>query len=320
MSPEARTTRARQVSGASVLVGAALVVAFLTVGAVGDWSFVLSFRGDKLITIALVACAVPLSTVLFHTMSDNRILTPSIMGFDALFVLIQTAGVFLLGSARVAQFDPRLVFAAELGAMTLFSLALYRLLFTRIARSLELLLLVGVICGVLFRSLAGLLQRLIDPGEFLVLQDRVFASFSGASGTDQAWAAMLILGAGVWCRVRLPALDALMLGRNGAIAVGVDHRRLTFETFVVVTLLVAASTALVGPITFFGLLVANLAYRVLPGAPHRMIVPLAILFGFILLAGAQVVLERLLGFTGTVGMVVEFVGGILFILLLIGRR
>lgn len=320
MTPQHRLFLARVLLGGAAALCAALTLAYLTVGAVGNWSFILSFRGDKLITVALVAWAVPMATVLFHTITGNQILTPSIMGFDALFVLVQTVGVFVLGSALVSQLDPRLVFGGELILMTVFSLLLYRLLYMRISRSLELLLLVGVICGVLFRSVSGLLQRLIDPGEFLVLQDRVFASFSGASGVEQACAAGLICLSSLWALYRLPALDAMRLGRTGALSVGVDHGRLTLEVFVLVTFLTAAATALVGPITFFGLLVANLAYRLLPGAPHRMVLPLACLLGFVLLVGAQVILERLLGFIGTVGMVVEFMGGLLFVALLIGTR
>lgn len=320
MTPATRSLRARKVLGGGAVLCAALVLAFLTVGASGSWSFILSFRGDKLITIALVAWAVPLSTILFHTLSNNQILTPSIMGFDALFVLVQTLAVFLLGSTVVARIDPVLVFGAELALMTLFSLALYRLLYVRLSQSLELLLLVGIICGVLFRSIAGLLQRLIDPGEFLVLQDRIFASFSSATPSEQACAAVLIVGSSLWAWVRLPAIDAMMLGRDRAIAVGVNHRQLSVELFLIVTFQVAAATALVGPITFFGLLVVHLVYRLLPGASHRITIPLSVMLGFLLLISAQVVLERILGFVGTVGMIVEFLGGIVFVLLLIGSR
>ncbi|MCA0920413.1 iron chelate uptake ABC transporter family permease subunit [Pseudooceanicola nanhaiensis] len=319
MSPDARFHRARLLALSLGGLMALAVAVYMTLGAVGSWSFVLSYRGEKLLTILLVAWAVPVSTVLFHVISRNQILTPSIMGFDALFMLIQTLAVFLIGAATVTQWNPVLVYLGELAAMVAFSTLLFRWLFGRIAQSLELLLLVGIIFGVLFRSVTGLLQRLIDPGEFLVLQDRLFASFSGADPQVLAMSAALVAAASFWAIWRLPAIDAMILGRDGALAVGVPHRRLTAEVFLIVTLLVAASTALVGPITFFGLLVANLAYRLLPGAPLRLTLPLAGLLGALLLVGAQVVLERVLGFTGTVGMVIEFLGGLLFILLLIER-
>ncbi|SNT71786.1 iron chelate uptake ABC transporter family permease subunit [Paracoccus seriniphilus] len=319
MTPETRRYRSRLAGGSLMLLLLALVAAFMTLGATGNWSFILSYRGEKLVTVFLVAWAVPLSTILFHAISDNRILTPSIMGFDALFVLIQTFLIFFIGSARIGLWPEQGVFLAELAIMVAFAMTLYGLLFRRVANSLELLLLVGIVLGVLFRSISGLLQRLIDPGEFLVLQGRIFASFSGVQPEVRNMAATCIGLTTLWAFWRLPAIDVMVLGRGGALSVGLPHRRLSLEVFAMVTVLVAASTALVGPITFFGLLIAHVTYRLLPGAPLRQTILIAGLLGALLLVGGQVVLERVLGFDGSVGMVVEFLGGLLFILLLIER-
>ena len=126
--------------GALALVS---VVLFMTLGAKGSWSFVLSFRGKKLLSLVLVAYSVAVSTVLFQTVTNNRILTPSIMGFDALYVLIQTGLIFTLGSASVATLDPRLLFGIEVAVMVSFSSILYRWLFSGNSRGLHLLLLVA---------------------------------------------------------------------------------------------------------------------------------------------------------------------------------
>lgn len=316
-SPEARTRRA--IITLAVLVALALssMAAFMMIGARGNWSFVLAFRGERLAALVLVAWAIAVSTVLFHTITQNRILTPSIMGFDALFVLLQTVIVFALGSATVSGADPRLVFLFELALMGGFAALLYRWIFDGAGRSLHLLMLVGVTLGVLFRSLSGFLQRVIEPGEFLVLQDRLFASFGSVDATLLGASALLIglASIGVW-RL-LPVLDVAALGRGPAIALGVDYRRTVALVFALVTLLISVSTALVGPIAFFGLLVANLAYWLMPVARHIWVLPAAGLLGVICLVGGQTVLERLLGFNGTLAMVVEFAGGIVFILLLI---
>lgn len=319
MTPETRRNRSRLAGGGLALLLIAMIAAFMTLGATGSWSFILPYRGEKLLTVLLVAWAVPLSTILFHAISDNRILTPSIMGFDALFVLIQTLLIFFIGSERINILPVQGVFLGEVLVMTGFAMGLYGLLLRRVAGSLELLLLVGIVLGVLFRSISGLLQRMIDPGEFLVLQGRIFASFGGADPQVQAMAAACIGLASAWAFWRLPAIDVMILGRSGAMSVGLSHRRLSLEVFAIVTMLVSASTALVGPITFFGLLVAHATYRMLPGAPLRQTIPVAGLAGALLLVVGQVVLERVLGFDGTVGMAVEFLGGLLFILLLIER-
>ena len=117
------------------LAAAAAVAAFMTIGVRGNWAFVLSLRATKVAVMAVVAYAVAVSTVLFQTVTNNRILTPAIMGFDHLYLLIQTAAVFLLGSGAVAAVDHRLRFALEVAVMVAFSLLLYGTLFAKIGRA-----------------------------------------------------------------------------------------------------------------------------------------------------------------------------------------
>ena len=104
---------------ATVVVLAA--VAFMTIGAKGNWDFVLPFRGLKLATLVLVAYAIAISTMLFQTATANRILTPSLMGLDSLYQLIQTSLIFMIGSARVATLDPQGLFLAQCALMTGFA-------------------------------------------------------------------------------------------------------------------------------------------------------------------------------------------------------
>ena len=317
MSPEARRRRIALTFSALGIVAIAAVVLFMTLGARGNWDFVLPFRGIKLLGLAVLATAIAISTVMFQTITNNRILTPSIMGFDALYVLIQTVLVFFLGAASVSAFDPRLMFLVETGLMVLFAGLLYRWLFSATVRSLHLLLLVGIVFGIFFRSVAGFLQRIIDPTEFLILQDRLFASFNSIDQALLVLSGLIVAGCCVAAWRMLPVLDVLALGREQAIALGVDHRRMVAVTLVLVTLPVAVSTALVGPVAFFGLLVANLAYLLMPTARHAVLLPAAALLALIFLVGGQGILERVFAFDTALSVVIEFVGGIVFILLVV---
>jgi iron complex transport system permease protein len=178
------TERARALRGRRVMVLLAVlamgaVVAFMTVGVTGSWEYALQARSRRLAGMVLVGVAIAVSTVLFQTVTNNRILTPSVMGFDALFVLLQTTGVFFLGAATVTGADPRVRFAVEVVALVAFGAALYRLLFGRTRHDLYVLVLLGVVLGTLFTSLTLLVSRLIDPNDFLTLQDLLFASFNG---------------------------------------------------------------------------------------------------------------------------------------------
>ncbi|MFQ0814506.1 enterobactin ABC transporter permease [Brucella anthropi] len=291
--------------------------AFMTLGAKGSWSFVLSFRGTKLASMVLVAYSVAVSTVLFQTVTNNRILTPSIMGFDALYILIQTLVVFFFGAVQIDWLGPNARFLAETAIMVVFAGTLYYWLFSGAARSLHLVMLVGIVCGVFFRSISNLMQRMLDPNLFAVLQDRFFASFNTINADILLISAIIVAAVSLYGLRYLYVLDVLSLGREPAINLGVDHARVVRKILFMVTVLVSVSTALVGPITFFGLLVANLAYMIAGSARHRIVLPVAVLLAILCIVGGQTVLERVFAFNTALSVIIEFLGGLVFIILLV---
>lgn len=301
----------------AVLVG----VAFMTIGLRGDLAFVVELRAGGLAAMVLVGVAVAVSTVVFQTVCANRIITPSIMGLDALYVFCQTALVFALSGFGVAGIDPRLHFLGNFTAMTSLALALFLPMLRR-RFDLTLMLLTGVVLGVLFRSLTTLLARLLDPNDFAVLQGTVFASFNAVE-PDLLLLAGLITVAGVAIAWRARhVLDVLALGTDTAIGLGVAWRGTAAGLLVVVAALVSASTALVGPMAFLGLLVVSLAGRIVGTDRHAILLPAAALTAIIVLVGGQTILQHALGGEGSLGIVVEFVGGIVFLAILFagGRR
>ncbi|HET8986616.1 MAG TPA: iron chelate uptake ABC transporter family permease subunit [Trueperaceae bacterium] len=293
------------------------VVVFMTIEARGAWSFIIPFRGRKVLGMALVGTAIAASTVMFQTITNNRILTPSIMGFDALYMLIQTVAVYTFGVATFAIVDRNLMFVIEVAVMIAFSGALFYLLFVVGQRSLHLLVLVGIVFGVMIRSLTNLLQRVMDPLAFAVLQDAGFASFNAIDRTLLLISSIIVVAVlvAMW-RMRF-TLDILALGRDMAINLGVNYQRSVMLVLAGITALVSVSTALVGPITFFGLLVANLAYALVRSYRHRVIIPAAALLATITLVAGQTVLERVFQFDTSLSVIIEFAGGLLFIYLLV---
>ena len=305
------------VAGILLVVTAAVVLFFLFFDLKGNVGYILPRRAIKVAAMLLVAVAVGVSTLLFQTVTANRILTPSIMGFDSLYILVQTVLAFTLGAAAVVAAPPTLQFGAEVLLMVVFSALLYRWMFTGATRSLHLLLLVGVILGSLFRGLSSLLQRLMEPSEFIILQDLFFASFNNVDPALLSVSAgiVAVVCAVVW-RAR-HTLDVLALGRDVAINVGVDHRKVVMRVLLGCSLLVAVSTALVGPVTFFGLLVVSLGYQLCRGFSHAWLLPIVVLIGAVALVGGQLLLEQVFGFSTALSVVIEFAGGILFLYLLL---
>ena len=318
-TPAVRWSRPTLVLVGLLLLALLSVTLFMTLGAKGSWSFVLSFRGKKLLSLVLVAYAVAVSTVLFQTVTNNRILTPSIMGFDALYVLIKTAIVFFLGAGALISIDPQIQFLVEVLVMVGASSLLFRWLFLGEERSLHLLVLIGIVFGILFRSLSNFMQRMLDPGAFNVLQDSFFASFSMTDPVLLGIATITVVAVSLVGFRFMHAFDVLDLGRAHAINLGVPYKGTVSVILILVSILVSVSTALVGPVTFFGLLVATLAHSLIGNSKHRFVLPAAILLGIIALVGGQTLLERVFAFDTALSIIIEFLGGLVFLFLVLRR-
>ncbi|KEJ88497.1 iron chelate uptake ABC transporter family permease subunit [Sulfitobacter donghicola] len=305
------------------ILGAVLlccVTAYLTLGSRGNWAFVLPFRGNKLAVLLLVSVAVSTATVLFQTITQNRILTPAIMGFDALYVLILTVLIFVLGAPEFQRLSAIGQFALNTSLMMVASLVLFGTLLRRNGSDLIRMLLTGIIFSVLFRSLTGFLQRMIDPNEYAVVQVSSYARFARVELVLLGIAAGITLLAliATW-RMRY-RLDVLALGAASAINLGENPKRAQFEVLVIVAVLVCVSTALVGPMAFLGLLVVSLAHLVTPTSNHSILLPSAALISAITLVGGQMVLERLLGLSTPLVVVIDVLGGLVFLFLLLRGR
>ncbi|MBW4721351.1 iron chelate uptake ABC transporter family permease subunit [Saccharothrix obliqua] len=309
--------REHRVLALLALAAVAVVVAFCVIALRGNWEYALTIRARKVAAMVVVGCAVAVSSVLFQTVTNNRVLTPGIMGFDSLFVLVQTLVVYFFGALALSSADPRLLFAGQVVFMVVFAGALYRWLFGRRSRDLYVLVLVGVVCGTLFSSLSSLAARLINPNDFVVLQDTLFASFNSVDQDLLVVSAVLVAVVSLWMGRLFRRLDVLALGREHALNLGVDHRSVVNQVLVAVAVLVSVATALVGPITFLGLLVANVARQLAGVSRHRVVVPASALLAVVALVGGQLVLERVFSLDTALSVIINFVGGIYFIALLI---
>lgn len=302
----------------AVLLGVACLC-YMTLGSRGNWGFVLPFRGVKLIALVLVGLSVSTSTVLFQTITQNHILTPSIMGFDSLYVLILTTAVYFLGGFGFLSLPPMAVFLFNVAVLILAALALFGTLLWQSRGDLMKLLLTGVICATLFRALTSFMQRMIDPNEYTVIQAGSYARFNQIEGELLALAAALLLGAiGLAWRMRF-RLNVLALGHDAAINLGEDPKRGQYQVLILVAVLVSVSTALVGPVAFLGLIVVSLARLITPCSHHSVLLPSAGLIACVMLVGGQTVMERVLHLSTPLPVVIDFLGGVVFLFLVLTR-
>lgn len=292
------------------------IALFLLWGLKGKVGFILELRAVKLAGLLCVATAIGTATVLFQTLSGNRILTPSIMGFDALFILLQTSMVFAIGGFGYAQLPEVGRFAAETAVMVGAAALLFGAVLRATRQDIQLMILVGVVFGLMFRAFTSFMQRLIDPSEFAMVQSAMFAQFGGINRTELLMAACLQIPVFLWAARRCKMLDVMALGRPQARALGVPYDKMQFQVLCAIALLVSISTALVGPITFLGLLVASLAHSLMKTHRHALLLPAAALIAAIVLVAGQTLFERALGLQSTLAVVIEFLGGLLFLYLL----
>ena len=281
-------------------------------GSRGFW-LIAEMRLSNLAVMLVVAFCQATATVAFQTVTHNRILTPSIMGFESLYVVIQTAAVFFIGAAGVAAITGTPQFLGQVAVMVVFSAILYGWLFGGRFGNLQIMLLVGIILGGGMGALSTFMQRMLTPSEFDVLTARLIGSIANAD-TDYLLVSLPIIafaGGVLW--LRSTKLNVLGLGRETATNLGINHKKDTIIVLIMVSMLMAVSTALVGPMTFLGFLVAMIAYQLADTYDHRHVFPMAWLVGFVVLSGSYFVLKNFFYAEGSVGIIIEVVGGSFFL-------
>ena len=110
------------------------------------------------------------------------------------------------------------------------------------------------------------------------------------------------------------------MGKNQAINLGVNYDRSVRRLLLGVTLFIAVATAMVGPISFLGLILANLSRQLLKTYKHSFLMLGSALFGIIVLVGGQLIVEQVFTYSVPISVFITVGGGIYFLYLLLTRR
>lgn len=302
-----------------LLITLSCVAIFLFLGyKLGNsWEFALRLHSFKLVAMLIVACCVAYSSVAFQTITGNRILTPAIMGFESVYMLLQTVLVFIYGDTTFRVLNNLDNFLLSVLCMIGFSFMLYFLIYKRGRNNMYLLLLVGLVLGILFNTLSSFMQLLIDPNDFFIIQGKMFASFNKIN-EGLLWYAVVILVFVLIIGFRMNKyLDVLALGREQAISLGLNYNRTVKYFLIIIAVLVSISTALIGPVAFLGLLVTNVTYQLIKSQNHGLIIVACCLVSIIAIIGGQFLMERVFNFSTPVSTIINLVGGVYFLYLLL---
>lgn len=282
--------------------------------------YALKLRTPKLIVMIITAFAIGGASLVFQSVINNTIVTPCLLGMNSLYTLIHTAVVFFAGSTSVLANNANLSFAVDLVIMGITATVIYGWLFKKTNYNVLYVLLIGTVLTSFFSSIQSTLTRVMDPNEYDNLLSTLVASFSNVN-SEIILFSVVVLGVLIFVlRKDLALLDVITLGRQQAVNLGVDYDRTIRRLLLGVTICIAVATAMVGPISFLGLIIANLSRQLLQTFRHGQLILGSALFGTIVLVAGQLIAEHVFTYSIPVSVFITVGGGIYFLYLLLTRR
>lgn len=281
--------------------------------------YAMKIRIPKLIVMLITAFAIGGASIVFQSIINNTIVTPCLLGMNSLYTLIHTAVVFVAGSGSVLVVNANVSFAVDLTLMGIAATVIYSYLFKKTKNNILYVLLIGTVLTSFFGSIQSTLIRVMDPNEYDSLLATLVASFSNVNSEIILFSLVLLGMIIFWLRRELALLDVLTLGRDQAINLGVDYDRAIRKLLLGVALCIAVATAMVGPISFLGLIIANLSRQLMRTYRHSQLILGSALFGMIVLVGGQMIVEQVFVYAVPVSVFITVGGGIYFLYLLLRR-
>jgi len=282
-------------------------------------NFILQRRFFKLLVMVIVSCAIPISTISFQTVVQNRFLTPGVLGIESLFVFIQS-GLYYFESLVWVKVEQSVIIysvtiAIQIGLLLLLMNASKGMMLS----NFKVLLLLTMAFSMLLRNASTFLQVLMDPNEFDKLQSSLYPSFQKMNAQPMMIGVaigLFVLLMMVFYRLR-HQLDALHLGVDGAKMLGINTKRLSNVVIVVVIIMTSLSTILVGPLQFLGFMIANLTYQLTKEYKHGVLWLFSAVLGLVIVLAAQLIVERIFLLTIPISVFIEGIGGVLYLILLV---
>ena len=269
---------------------------------------ILSRNTTHLLAMVVSAVLIASTSLVFQTITNNRILTPSLIGFDAIFVTIQTLIIFVFSSNSIFYRNPYINFITATVLMVIVTLAMYRLILRKNRNNIIFLLLVGMVLSTLARSSASFLQTIMEPSEFDQLTLKIQVSVTNIN-TNIIWLAipfMIVTLALIFRQIK--NYDVMALGEDHAVGLGVRYNHKMNLSLIYIAFAMSISTALVGPLSFLGLIAVNAARELLKTYKHLPLFILSSLIAVIFLVLGQVVVAET-GYLTTVTVLINLVGG-----------
>ena len=257
-------------------------------GEKGSWTnIVLQTRLPQAITATLCGAALAISGLMLQTLFRNPLAGPSILGISDganLGVAIVIMGGGLL-SAKIPMLNLTgnllLVGGALVGAFSVLALIIY--LSARVKNAV-ILLIIGIMIGYMASAFISILNYYAPADQVHSFVMWGMGDFSDVTLQKLPFFAPFILLALFFSMLLIKPLNALLLGEQYAINLGVKIKSLRILILICTGTLTAIVTAYCGPISFIGLAVPHVARMTVRSSNFKLLLPVT------LLAGANVAL------------------------------
>lgn len=284
------------------------------------FDYAIRIRKPRLFAMIIAGVCIGGASIAFQSVIRNTIVTPCLLGMNSLYSLIQTSVFFFLGVNSALLYNANLFFLVNLTIMAVVAVVMYGYLFRKTNYNVLYVLLAGTVLSSLFGSLTSGMTRIMDPNTYDTLLDNLVASF-GRVNSDILWISVaLILAVVIIFYKDIALLDVITMGKNQAINLGVDYDKTISRILLAVVILIAIATALVGPISFLGLIIANISRQLFKTYKHSYLLLGSMLAGIIVLAGGQTFIEHVLPFTTYISVIINIFGGGYFLFLIFKNK
>ncbi len=278
---------------------------------------VLSVRLPRVLLAALTGAALATAGAAMQALFRNPMADPGILGISSGAALGAVVALYAGAAAAAFVAVPLCAFIGALGCAG----AVYALSTSRGRTPVTTLLLSGIAVGGIAGAMTSLVLSL-SLADWEVGSEMLrwlMGGLEGRTWPHLAMATPIALGGSIWLAAYARDLDALLLGEENAMAVGVDVPRVKRTLLLLASLVTAATVAVTGVIGFVGLMVPH-AVRLVTGPSHARLVPASFVAGAVFLVWADALCRALPATDLRLGVVTAATGGPFFLFLLVRRR
>ena len=282
--------------------------------------YILSLSIPTLVVMMIAAFSIGSASIIFQSIINNRMVTPCLLGMNSMYTLVHTAVVFVVGSGSILATNSNLSFAIDLTVMSVSATFVYSYMFKKTGNNVLYVLLIGTVLSSFFGSIQSTMIRVMDPNEYDTLLTTLVADFNHINAEVIAFSLILLIALTVFLWRDLMLLDVITLGKDQAINLGVDYDRTIRRLLLGVVLCIAVATAMVGPISFLGLIIANLARQLLKTHKHSHLIVGSALMGMLAMIAGQLISQHVFSYAVPISTFITIGGGIYFLYLLLFKK